>query len=98
MNTGGRWKNPASWRLQIFRIERDGDEERWNADNWDKMGSDADRRRLVWHGTAMASIQIILKQGLKDVKRLGGIFFSDTARTRYIRSTFLILLLKFPEY
>lgn len=78
-NTGG-WVNADA--LQVFRIERFGDEERWNKAGWDKQTGKNDNRRLLWHGTGVDSIHTILRGGLRDVNELGGVYFSDTAETR----------------
>lgn len=82
VNTGGRSENPASWNLQIFRIERPNDEKLWNVAGWNKKPKSEDNRRLLWHGTSLGSVQTILKEGLQDVRKIGGVYFSDTAQTR----------------
>lgn len=82
VNTGGLTGIPASWTLQIFRIERFGDEERWNSAGWNKMAKDEDGRYLLWYGTPLDNMGTILKEGLKNEFERGGIFFSDTAETR----------------
>lgn len=82
VNTGGRSGIPTSWTLQIFRIERFDDEEHWNSAGWDKMAKGRDGRYLLWHGTPLDNVGTILRDGLKDGSKRGGVFFSDTAKTR----------------
>lgn len=83
-NTGGRGDIPASWTLQIFRIERSGDnEEDYNPVELDKTAKPRDdRRHMLWHGTPLGNMGATLKKGLKNVSRERRIFFSETAGTR----------------
>ena len=61
----------------IFRIDRNGEEQRWLASRWipEKMAN-KDNRRLLWHGSPPGSIMPILKTGLK-ITSMADIYFSE---------------------
>ncbi|KZT52784.1 PARP-domain-containing protein [Calocera cornea HHB12733] len=49
--------------VDVFRVERKGEKEAWEAAGWDKL-SDGDRM-LLWHGSRATNFGGILKQGLR---------------------------------
>lgn len=70
--------------LQIFRILRENEEEHWNTKGWGKLTGINDNWRLLWHGTSIANIQSILKNGLQDPNGLGGVYFANRAGVRWV--------------
>ena len=73
--------------MHIFKITRKGEAERWCNDGWDKQTGKQENRRLLWHGSDTRNFKSILKNGLQPFvgdDRLVEVYFSDTAKTRYV--------------
>ena len=79
-NTLYRWQGKVAI-MHIFRIDRQGEAERWAAVMKGKLGRTHDNRRMLWHGSPVRNFESILKDGLKIV-RMSEIFFSDIAGKR----------------
>lgn len=79
-NTLYMWEGKVTI-VHIFRIDRQGEAERWAAAMKGKWKGVHDNRSMLWHGSIVGNFQSILKGGLKIVK-MSEIFFSDTAAKR----------------
>lgn len=75
------WMQGRVTIVHIFRIDRQGEAERWAKVMRKKLGRVHDNRKMLWHGSTIGNFQSILRSGLKIVG-MSEIYFSEAAIKR----------------
>lgn len=57
------WSTHKMKVAQVFRLDRKGEADRWEAGGWSKAGED--QRLLLWHGSRTTNFVGIIRNGLK---------------------------------